>query len=133
MLSLRGADKLIKGQPLGRLVPVDEYLPIMFDRHAERRWAEAFPSRDLKAYSAGPLLVYPTQYTGEAGYISDTESSEIVAEGLRSRAESNAQGKGAKEVLESEIKVQLVAAVAAAAAADTVQVEDLNVEIRSEL
>ncbi len=48
ILSKRGAEKLLKGQPFGQLVPVDEYLPIMFDRHPESRWREAFPNRNLK-------------------------------------------------------------------------------------
>ena len=50
VLSLRGAEKLLNGQPLDHLVPVDEYLPIMFDRHPEKRWAEAFPQRNLKVH-----------------------------------------------------------------------------------
>jgi len=35
MLTYRGAWKLIQQNPLGKLVPVDEYLPIMFDKHPE--------------------------------------------------------------------------------------------------
>lgn len=38
---------------------------------------EQFENRDLKAFSAEPLLVYPTHYTGEPGYISDTETSTV--------------------------------------------------------
>ncbi len=51
VLSQRGAVKLLMGEPLERLVPVDEYLPIMFNRHPEKRWAEAFPNRNLKVCS----------------------------------------------------------------------------------
>ena len=29
-------------------------------------------------WSAEPLLVYPTHYTGEPGYFTDTDNSEIV-------------------------------------------------------
>lgn len=32
-LSFSGATKLLDQQPLTKMVPVDEYLPIMFDRH----------------------------------------------------------------------------------------------------
>lgn len=32
-LSLSGARKLLEAQPLGRMLPVDEFLPIMYDRH----------------------------------------------------------------------------------------------------
>jgi len=31
------------------------------------------------AYSTEPLLMYPTHYTSEAGYISDTERSSILS------------------------------------------------------
>ncbi|TTL72951.1 Procollagen galactosyltransferase 1 [Bagarius yarrelli] len=40
-------------------------------------YMEQFETRDLKAYSAEPLLVFPTHYTGEPGYISDTETSTV--------------------------------------------------------
>ena len=33
MISSRGAKKLMDQRPLTKLVPVDEYLPIMFDKH----------------------------------------------------------------------------------------------------
>lgn len=36
-----------------------------------------FEVRDLRAFSAEPLLVYPTHYTGDQGYISDTETSVV--------------------------------------------------------
>ncbi|KAL3275915.1 hypothetical protein HHI36_020650 [Cryptolaemus montrouzieri] len=77
-LSYRGAQKLLNGDPLSRLVPVDEYLPILFDKHPQTNYKEYFPQRDLVAFSAAPLLLYPTHYTGEAGYISDTEDSKII-------------------------------------------------------
>ena len=40
-------------------------------------YMKQFESRDLKAFSAEPLLVYPTHYTGDTGYISDTETSTV--------------------------------------------------------
>ncbi len=30
-----GAHKLLAQDPLSRLIPVDEYLPVMFDRHPQ--------------------------------------------------------------------------------------------------
>lgn len=36
-----------------------------------------FERRDLRAFSAEPLLVYPTHYTGDLGYVSDTETSVV--------------------------------------------------------
>lgn len=38
---------------------------------------EPFKKRDLRAFSAEPLLVYPTHYTGDPGYVSDTETSVV--------------------------------------------------------
>ena len=35
ILTLKGAKKLLAPKPLGRFVPVDEYIPIMFDEHPE--------------------------------------------------------------------------------------------------
>ena len=34
-LSLRGAKKLIEGRPFDNLLPVDEYIPIMYNQHPE--------------------------------------------------------------------------------------------------
>ncbi|CAH0547323.1 unnamed protein product [Brassicogethes aeneus] len=80
VLSQKGAQKLLNADPLSRLVPVDEFLPILFDKHPQDNWKSHFPRRDLVALSAAPLLLYPTHYTGEEGYISDTEDSVIVTE-----------------------------------------------------
>lgn len=33
ILTLHGATKLLNASPLHNLIPVDEFLPIMFDRH----------------------------------------------------------------------------------------------------
>lgn len=40
-------------------------------------YMEQFETRNLKAFSAEPLLVFPTHYTGDPGYISDTETSTV--------------------------------------------------------
>ena len=40
------------------------------------RWSAAFEPRDLNAFSVKDFLVYPTHYTGEADYVSDTEESD---------------------------------------------------------
>lgn len=40
-------------------------------------YMEPFEKRDLHAFSAEPLLIYPTHYTGEPGYVSDTETSVV--------------------------------------------------------
>ncbi|XP_035510338.1 procollagen galactosyltransferase 1 [Morone saxatilis] len=77
MISLQGAEKLLKAEPLKRILPVDEFLPIMYNKHPVSDYMEQFETRDLKAFSAEPLLVYPTHYTGDKGYISDTETSTV--------------------------------------------------------
>lgn len=79
MLNKRGAEKLVSQEPLSKMVPVDEYLPIMYDRHPNATWKRHYYPRDLKAFSVQPLLLYPTHYTGEEGYISDTEDTPTIA------------------------------------------------------
>uniref|UniRef100_A0A3Q1HE24 Glycosyl transferase family 25 domain-containing protein n=1 Tax=Anabas testudineus TaxID=64144 RepID=A0A3Q1HE24_ANATE len=76
-LSQQGARKLLAAQPLTRMLPVDEFLPVMFNKHPNTQFMSHFEPRDLKAFSVEPLLIYPTHYTGEPGYISDTETSTI--------------------------------------------------------
>uniref|UniRef100_A0A0R3RHK0 Glycosyltransferase 25 family member n=1 Tax=Elaeophora elaphi TaxID=1147741 RepID=A0A0R3RHK0_9BILA len=78
MLSLNGARKLLGGDPLKKLVPVDEYIPIMFNKHPNTTWANAFPHRNLIAYTIYPTIVVPERYTYQHGYLSDTEDSDIV-------------------------------------------------------
>ncbi|KER31722.1 hypothetical protein T265_02091 [Opisthorchis viverrini] len=78
LLKRSGARKLLAQDPLRRMVAVDEYLPIMFDRHPQKAWLEQFKPRNLVALSAEPLLVEPQRYTGEKHYVSDTEDSEVL-------------------------------------------------------
>lgn len=33
MISLEGAEKLLRAEPLKRMLPVDEFLPIMYNKH----------------------------------------------------------------------------------------------------
>eukprot|EP00057_Strongylocentrotus_purpuratus_P024637 XP_011679111.1 PREDICTED: procollagen galactosyltransferase 1 [Strongylocentrotus purpuratus] len=80
MLTLEGAKKLLAQEPLGKMVPVDEYLPIMFDKHPEDEWLAQFRPRNMRAFSVDPLMVSPTHYTGEKKYFSDTETSSIWEE-----------------------------------------------------
>lgn len=77
-ITLEGARKLIDAKPLKSLIPVDEYIPVMYNRHPNDTWSNAFPNRNLIAYSADPLLLYPQLYIGDSGYISDTENSVII-------------------------------------------------------
>ena len=90
VLTLRGAKLLLAGDPLGKMVPVDEYLPIMYGRHPNSTWSASFPGEKLRALSVHPLLVFPTHYTGEQGYFSDTEDASVISDsvtGTESRKE----------------------------------------------
>lgn len=77
-ITLEGARKLLAAEPLSKLLPVDEFLPIMFDEHPNDTWKLNYSNRNLKAWSVSPLVLYPTHYTGEDGYISDTEDSKQI-------------------------------------------------------
>ncbi|XP_051963838.1 procollagen galactosyltransferase 2-like [Xyrauchen texanus] len=76
-LSQQGAKKLLAAQPLGKMLPVDEFLPVMFNKHPNTAYMSHFDPRNLRAFSVEPMLLYPTHYTGEPGYFSDTETSTI--------------------------------------------------------
>ncbi|TSS97523.1 Procollagen galactosyltransferase 2 [Bagarius yarrelli] len=76
-LSLQGAKKLLEAKPLGKMLPVDEFLPLMFNKHPKKEYLMHFKKRNLIAFSVEPFLLYPTHYTGEPGYSSDTETSTI--------------------------------------------------------
>ena len=80
MLNNRGATKLVSENPLSKIVPVDEYLPILYDKHPKESWKAYYKNRTLKAYSVAPLFIFPTHYTGDEGYLSDTEDSVVMLE-----------------------------------------------------
>ncbi|XP_005873978.1 PREDICTED: procollagen galactosyltransferase 1 [Myotis brandtii] len=77
VISLQGARKLLAAQPLSKMLPVDEFLPVMFDKHPVSEYKAHFSPRNLRAFSVEPLLVFPTHYTGDDGYVSDTETSVV--------------------------------------------------------
>ncbi|KAI4583712.1 hypothetical protein R6Z07F_006402 [Ovis aries] len=77
VISLQGARKLLAARPLSKMLPVDEFLPVMFDKHPVSEYKVHFSPRDLRAFSVEPLLIYPTHYTGDDGYVSDTETSVV--------------------------------------------------------
>uniref|UniRef100_A0A8C0ZKK8 Cerebral endothelial cell adhesion molecule n=2 Tax=Cyanistes caeruleus TaxID=156563 RepID=A0A8C0ZKK8_CYACU len=76
-ISHHGAQKLLATKPLSKMLPVDEYLPIMYDKHPNEDYKRHFSPRDLLVFSAHPLLVYPTHYAGDSNWLSDTETSTI--------------------------------------------------------
>lgn len=78
LLSSQGAKKLLVQDPLSNIIPVDEYLPILYDKHPEEEWKGFFPIRNLIALSVEPLVLYPAWYLHEEGYVSDTEDSPTI-------------------------------------------------------
>lgn len=52
--------------------PLPSLRPFLLYRES---WKVKFHPRDLFSLSAEPFLLYPTHYTGEPNYISDTEDS----------------------------------------------------------
>ncbi|XP_053551653.1 inactive glycosyltransferase 25 family member 3 [Bombina bombina] len=77
VISLQGAHKLLNAQPLSKMLPVDEFLPIMADTHPNEEYKHFFENRNLRVFSVHPLLVYPTHYAGESSWLSDTETSTL--------------------------------------------------------
>lgn len=68
VLTLAGAKKLLAVNPLQNIIPVDEFLPIMYSSHPNESLIEHFKdSEKLVAWSVAPLLFFPTKYTGEDG------------------------------------------------------------------
>ena len=78
VLSNEGAKILVDEDPLSKIIPVDEYLPIMYDRHPNKDWKSMYNNRILKAFSVHPRFLHPTHYVGDDGYISDTEDSFVI-------------------------------------------------------
>uniref|UniRef100_A0A8C9U731 Cerebral endothelial cell adhesion molecule n=1 Tax=Scleropages formosus TaxID=113540 RepID=A0A8C9U731_SCLFO len=76
-ISQQGAQKLINAEPLSKMLPVDEFLPIMYDKHPNEKYKVHFPNRNLQAYSTHPLLVEPCHYAGDPEWVSDTETSTL--------------------------------------------------------
>lgn len=92
ILTKQGAKTLLAEEPLGKMVPVDEYLPIMYDRHPNKTWSSQFAERSLAALSVHPLLVFPTHYTGEQGYFSDTEDTSVIQTAALAACEAGTGG-----------------------------------------
>ncbi|NXU07199.1 GT253 glycosyltransferase, partial [Buphagus erythrorhynchus] len=51
-ISHHGAQKLLATKPLSKMLPVDEYLPIMYDKHPNEDYKRHFSPRDLLVFSA---------------------------------------------------------------------------------
>uniref|UniRef100_A0A9L0IY60 Uncharacterized protein n=1 Tax=Equus asinus TaxID=9793 RepID=A0A9L0IY60_EQUAS len=67
---------LLAARPLAKMLPIDEFLPVM-EGSFPLVYKSHFSPCNLHAFSVEPLLVYPTHYTGDDGYVSDTETSVV--------------------------------------------------------
>uniref|UniRef100_A0A3B3WZA0 Glycosyl transferase family 25 domain-containing protein n=1 Tax=Poecilia mexicana TaxID=48701 RepID=A0A3B3WZA0_9TELE len=76
-ISQQGAQKLLNAEPLSKMLPVDEFLPIMYDKHPNEDYKSHFLNRNLQAFSTRPLLVQPCHYAGDPEWVSDTETSTL--------------------------------------------------------
>lgn len=56
VLTLEGAKKLLNANPLNKMVPIDEYLPIMANKHPNQDWTKAYANRNLVAWHVYPAL-----------------------------------------------------------------------------
>lgn len=52
-------------------------LPLLSPPSPRSEYKAHFSPRNLRAFSVEPLLIYPTHYTGDDGYVSDTETSVV--------------------------------------------------------
>ena len=77
-LTRQGALKLLAQEPLKKILPIDEYIPLMFNKQPNEYWSSFFPQKDLIAYAVQPSIVTPTHYFGEPNYISDTENTPVL-------------------------------------------------------
>lgn len=80
IITRRGVEKLLLNEPLSKMLPIDEFLPIMYDSHPNQEWSSHFRIRNLIAISFDPVLITPTHYIGDEGYISDTEQSMKISD-----------------------------------------------------
>ncbi|XP_019861092.1 PREDICTED: glycosyltransferase 25 family member-like [Amphimedon queenslandica] len=78
----------------------------MYNDHPESDWVHYYENttRDLRVYSAYPLLVYPTHFAGDKGWYSDTEPPIEVLQEICKRKSKEEEEAAAKEEREKEKK-----------------------------
>jgi collagen beta-1,O-galactosyltransferase len=107
LLRRSGAEKLLAAEPLGKILPVDEFLPIMYRKQPEKNWAKFYPTKNLIAYSANPLLIFPTHYVGDKGHFSDTEPSMEWVQWKRKEYEQRDQKEKTRKAVVDKVKEEL--------------------------
>ncbi|CAG0917729.1 unnamed protein product [Notodromas monacha] len=58
IITLEGARKLVNSPILRKVIPTDEFLPVMYNSHPIEALASKFPQRDLKALVIWPSLIW---------------------------------------------------------------------------
>uniref|UniRef100_A0A8C6Q590 Cerebral endothelial cell adhesion molecule n=1 Tax=Nothobranchius furzeri TaxID=105023 RepID=A0A8C6Q590_NOTFU len=74
IISQQGAQKLLNAEPLSKMLPVDEFLPIMV--YYDSLLINILV-KENNSFSTRPLLVQPCHYAGDAQWVSDTETSTL--------------------------------------------------------
>ncbi|XP_017462179.1 PREDICTED: glycosyltransferase 25 family member-like [Rhagoletis zephyria] len=107
LVTRSGIEKLLGASPLGRMIPVDEYLPLLYGSHPNLTLGEVYSSggtdrrvQRLNALSLKQLIISPTHYVGDAAYISDTEQSNEVHS---KKSQPNEVGEEELEEVEEEV------------------------------
>ncbi|XP_018024600.1 glycosyltransferase 25 family member [Hyalella azteca] len=105
LLSGTGAEKLVAANPLAHALPVDEFLPIMYDRTDLIKWKHLFPKRDLRAFIHNPPLLVQRFYKLDNGlYVSDTEETDVQESQVQiSNLKKYESAKNAREKLAGPI------------------------------
>lgn len=77
IITFDGARKLVNAKPLQKMVPVDEFVGIMYDKHTNEFYKKYFPKRNLNVFAMDPPIVSVPE-KGNTGWISDTENSKDI-------------------------------------------------------
>ena len=77
VLTKSGAKKLIDAKPLSKMIKLDEFLTILFDKSPRRDWYSVFPKRNVHPLSVDPLLIEPLLDEGDSRYFSDISNSQL--------------------------------------------------------
>ena len=73
LLTRRGAEKLLGGRPLGNMVCVDDYIPLMAGTARISEYLDMFPGMGtMRTFSSRDDLITPVKVRAQPGYVSDT-------------------------------------------------------------
>lgn len=78
ILTFSGARKLINANPLKKLIPVDEFLTVMSNKHPNEELKSHFSKKELKSFVIIPNIVTQLYERGHREWMSDTENSREI-------------------------------------------------------